>query len=244
MKGYSGLKRIYLDNNATTRLHPEVLEEMLPYLRDHYGNPSSIHWFGQEARRGMDRARERVANLIGASADEIVRVKKGLYVFGAPFRRQPIVREYLANLVYGPSYVSLDSALSFHGLIPERVEAVTSMVYGRSHAFETPFGVFTYRGLPRNRYAVGARLESVGTVRFLIASPEKALVDKVWTDKRFGGATVGDFSEYLLDDLRIDEESLRSLDTERMEAIGRAYDSPKIANLIRFTTKLRRAVNG
>jgi cysteine desulfurase len=66
------LKRIYLDNNATTRLHPEVLEEMLPYLGGHYGNPSSIHWFGQEARRGMDRARERVANLIGASADEIV----------------------------------------------------------------------------------------------------------------------------------------------------------------------------
>jgi cysteine desulfurase len=66
------MKRIYLDNNATTRLHPEVLEEMLPYLREHYGNPSSIHWFGQEARRGMDRARERVADFIGASADEIV----------------------------------------------------------------------------------------------------------------------------------------------------------------------------
>jgi cysteine desulfurase len=66
------MKRIYLDNNATTRLHPEVLEEMLPYFRDHYGNPSSIHWFGQEARRGMDRARERVADFIGASAGEIV----------------------------------------------------------------------------------------------------------------------------------------------------------------------------
>ena len=65
-------KRIYLDNNATTRLHPEVLEEMLPYLRDTYGNASSIHWFGQEARRAMDRARKRVADLIGASPDEIV----------------------------------------------------------------------------------------------------------------------------------------------------------------------------
>jgi len=66
------MKRIYMDNNATTRLSPEVLEEMLPYLRDHYGNPSSIHWFGQEARRGMDRARGRVADFIGASPDEIV----------------------------------------------------------------------------------------------------------------------------------------------------------------------------
>ncbi len=66
------MKHIYLDNNATTRLHPEVLEEMLPYLRDNYGNASSVHWFGQEARRGIDRARERVADFIGASTDEIV----------------------------------------------------------------------------------------------------------------------------------------------------------------------------
>src|SRR5208283_2672723 len=66
------MRRIYFDNNATTQLHPEVLEEMLPYLRDTYGNASSIHWFGQEARRGIDLARERVADFIGASADEIV----------------------------------------------------------------------------------------------------------------------------------------------------------------------------
>jgi cysteine desulfurase len=66
------MKRIYLDNNATTRLDPEVLNEMLPYLGNNCGNASSTHWFGQEARRGMDRAREQVANFIGASADEIV----------------------------------------------------------------------------------------------------------------------------------------------------------------------------
>jgi cysteine desulfurase len=65
-------KYVYLDNNATTRLHPEVLEEMFPYLGRNYGNASSIHLFGQEARRAMDRARERVANFIGASPDEIV----------------------------------------------------------------------------------------------------------------------------------------------------------------------------
>jgi len=66
------MKRIYLDNNATTRLHPDVLEEMLPYLGDNCGNPSSVHWFGQETRRSIDLARGRVANFIGASSDEIV----------------------------------------------------------------------------------------------------------------------------------------------------------------------------
>jgi len=66
------MKHVYLDNNATTRLRPEVLEEMLPYLSEDYGNASSIHWFGQEARRAMDLARDRVANFIGASPNEII----------------------------------------------------------------------------------------------------------------------------------------------------------------------------
>ena len=66
------MSRIYLDHNATTPVHPAVLEEMLPYLRDVFGNPSSIHWFGQEARQAVDRARQRVADLIGAEPNEIV----------------------------------------------------------------------------------------------------------------------------------------------------------------------------
>ena len=63
---------IYLDHAATTPLHPEVLEAMLPYLREHHGNPSSIHASGRRARQGVDEARERVAALIGAKPREIV----------------------------------------------------------------------------------------------------------------------------------------------------------------------------
>ena len=66
------MRRVYLDHNATTPLNPDALEEMLPYLRDTFGNPSSIHWFGQEARRAVDRARQQVADLIGVDPDEIV----------------------------------------------------------------------------------------------------------------------------------------------------------------------------
>ena len=58
------MKKIYLDNNATTPLHPEVLEAMLPGLRENYGNPSSIHSFGRSARVQLDEAREKVAYLI------------------------------------------------------------------------------------------------------------------------------------------------------------------------------------
>ncbi len=66
------MKRIYLDNNATTPLLPAVLEAMLPYLGESFGNASSIHWQGQQARAAVEAAREHVAGLVGARASEIV----------------------------------------------------------------------------------------------------------------------------------------------------------------------------
>jgi cysteine desulfurase len=65
-------KRIYLDHCATTPVHPEVMETMLPYFKDFYGNPSSIYAFGQDASKALDEAREKVAHLIGAQPEEIV----------------------------------------------------------------------------------------------------------------------------------------------------------------------------
>ena len=64
-------RRVYLDNNATTQLRPEVLEAMLPYLREHYGNPNSGHWFGRSVRARIEEAREKAAALIGAQPEEI-----------------------------------------------------------------------------------------------------------------------------------------------------------------------------
>ena len=63
-------KVVYMDNNATTRVDPEVLEAMLPYFSDFYGNPSSMHTFGGQVEDALDEAREKIANLIGASTDE------------------------------------------------------------------------------------------------------------------------------------------------------------------------------
>jgi len=71
------MDRIYLDHNATTPLAPEALESMLPFLRDEYGNPSSLHWHGQRARAAVEEAREQVASLIGAESAEIVFTASG-----------------------------------------------------------------------------------------------------------------------------------------------------------------------
>jgi len=89
---------IYLDHNATTPVHPEVVEAMLPYLREHFGNPSSGHVYGQRARRAVDCAREQVAALLGCAADELVFTSGGseannLAIHGAadPMARRLIV---------------------------------------------------------------------------------------------------------------------------------------------------------
>src|SRR5262245_51974939 len=63
---------VYLDNNATTRPAPEVVAEMTPYLAEWYGNPSSIHRFGQRARQAIDEARGRIAALVGCAESELL----------------------------------------------------------------------------------------------------------------------------------------------------------------------------
>jgi cysteine desulfurase len=66
------MRRVYLDHAATTPVHPEVLEEMLPYLKEEFGNPSSIYSWGREAKAAVEKARTRLANLLGADPAEIV----------------------------------------------------------------------------------------------------------------------------------------------------------------------------
>ncbi len=71
------MKRIYLDYAATTPTDPRVIDEMLPFFGEHFGNPSSVHGFGQETKRAIEKARETVSGLIGAAPDEIVFVSGG-----------------------------------------------------------------------------------------------------------------------------------------------------------------------
>jgi hypothetical protein len=99
-----------------------------------------------------------------------------------------------------------------------------SVTMKRSKEFHTPFGVFSYRMVTNNRYSIGAVLEQAGKVSFLIASPEKALIDKVWTDKRFHGTSLSDYNTYLTEDLRINLEDLMNLDISRAQSIVSRYD--------------------
>src|SRR4030042_2316465 len=128
--------------------------------------------------KDYERPRDKIRALLRSCA--IIRVKKGLYVFGPDYSRGPYSRELLANLIYGPSYVSLDYALAYYGIIPERAEALTSVTLSRSRRFSTPVGLFIYRQIPARAYEAGmARVDGDHDQAFLIPSPEKALAGTI-----------------------------------------------------------------
>ena len=188
---------------------------------------------------GYAKPRDRITALLAGG--ELVRLRKGLYVLGERYRRQPLIREQLANLIYGPSYVSLDYAMSRHGLLPERVEGVTSLTTGEHRRFVTPIGVFSYRATTARRYAPGVEWHGDGVARYLMASPEKALADKVARDRRLRRPTVAGMRAYLLEDLRIDADRLTSLDVQRLQAIADAYRSYRVSALERTIARLQEA---
>ncbi len=173
------------------------------------------------------RPRDKISDLL--KKEIIIRVKKGLYVFGEAYRKAPYSKEILANLMFGPSYISLEYALQYHGLIPERVEAVTSVTTGRSRRFLTPVGLFTYRRISLDAFRIGMDRKEIGERRaFLIATPEKALADKIYTDRGPGIRTKKMMSDYLENNLRIDPADLMRLKPETLDIIARRYRSKKI----------------
>jgi len=104
-------------------------------------------------------------------------LRKGLYVLSREERQIEPSLFYLANQIYMPSYVSLESALSYYGLIPEFVGATTSVTVRKTCRFENEFGIFTYQHIqPKTYHGFGSVQESEG-MSILVASPEKALVD-------------------------------------------------------------------
>jgi cysteine desulfurase len=113
------VKVIYVDNNATTQVAPEVLEEMLPYFNEYYGNPSSMHTFGGMVERKIVEARERLAELIGASPDEIIFTSSGTESDSTAIRAailsNPDKKHILTSRVEHPAIKNLFEYLSKNG---------------------------------------------------------------------------------------------------------------------------------
>jgi hypothetical protein len=104
-------------------------------------------------------------------------LRRGLYVLGRAERQIEPSRFYLANQMYLPSYVSLESALAFYGMIPEFVGATTSVTPRKTARFENDFGIFTYQRIEPKAYGCFESMKDSQDLTVLVALPEKALVD-------------------------------------------------------------------
>lgn len=157
----------------------------------------------------------------------LISLKRGLYVVGAPWRQEALCMPLLANRLYGPSCVSLEYALAWHGLIPERVVEVTSVCTGRGREFENALGRFSYTKIPQQLFPLGITIEAVGNQHFWLANATKAVCDTVLLTRHlraFGKASMQDF---LLEDLRMDEEILRDFDESVLEGYASSGYKPR-----------------
>jgi len=167
---------------------------------------------------------------------DLIRVKKGLYVFGSAARREPYNLGQLANLIYGPSVISLEYALSYYGLIPEAVHTVTSITSKRNKLFNTPVGEFSYAYLPPSKFSIGIKLETVmNNTNILIASPEKALCDIITiTTKDLYINSTSALLDFLFDDLRLDEECFNELSIDGINQIANIYRNQRLSRFLKY----------
>lgn len=163
----------------------------------------------KDYKRPNDKISEWVKN------GELINLRRGLYIPG-PKSDLPKPEPFLiANHLRGPSYVSLESALSYRGLIPERVYEITSVTLKSKKIYKTLVGKFSYQFLPTPYYSFG--IESVPinpTQTVLIASLEKAICDKLILTSGINLRSVKQTKDLLIEDLRMDENLLKQIDVK------------------------------
>lgn len=160
---------------------------------------------------------------------DLIRLKNGFFLIADKIKNKPVPYEQIANLLYGPSYLSLEWALSYYGLIPEGVYVVTSISATKSKTYDTPIGTFDYVYLSRYRYTPGVLQRKNETGNFLIASPEKALADLVHFKSKH--LSPKDLLIDLIEGRRIEEEDLKNLDREKLKDIALNYSSKSVHQL-------------
>ena len=146
----------------------------------------------------------------------------------------------LAGSIYGPSYISFEYALFYYGLIPERVTTITCATCDKKKKkqYITNFGTFTYRDIPVLAYPEEILLKEENNYSYQIATPEKALCDKLYTLPPLNNYS--NLENMLFNDLRIDEELFAKLNLDKIEKLSNLYHSTNVELLYKY---MRRNIN-
>lgn len=170
-----------------------------------------------------------------------IRDKKLFKIINGLYETDQNVSAYLlAGSIYGPSYISFEYALSFYGLIPEKVTTVTCATFDKKKKkeYKTDFGVFTYRDIPLLAYPEEILLKEQDNYSYQMATPEKALCDKLYTLSPLNNYS--NLENMLFTDLRIDEEEFNKLDVNKINCLSQLYHSTNVELLARY---MRRNIN-
>ena len=181
--------------------------------------------------------RKYVRNKISSLEDEgkIIRLKRGLYVASPEFSDKLLSLNLIANHLYGPSYVSCQSALAYYGLIPERVYGVTSMTMKHSRKFTNSLGTFDYIRCEQDVFAIGLDMQRESDVSFVIATPEKALCDLIATTPGLNLRYTNEILTWLEDDIRFDMDEFFKLNVSILEEYAKVgKKSTMITKLIKI----------
>lgn len=159
---------------------------------------------------------DKISELL--KSKELISIRRGLYITGSKIDLPSPEPFLIANHLRGPSYVSLESALSYWNMIPERVYEISSVSIKTSKIYKTQVGRFSYQQLKIPYYSYGIKnIEYSPKQTMLVASREKALCDKVVLTPKVNLRSIKQTREFLIEDLRMDSEELSTLDTELME---------------------------
>lgn len=198
--------------------------------------PEVDYGFVMDCLQAYRDPRGKLKRLINAGA--LIPVRKGLYVIASEIYKFPYCFELTANLLYGPSYVSLEWALQYYHLIPERVVSVTSITWKRRKTYRTEIGTFTYDHLHPQLYAIGiTQVEFSPRQRALIATREKALTDLLIV-RRGRCSSRKELKEILFEDFRIEEEDLLKIDRAETVAIYKRYEHSAVRFLLEILSEV------
>ena len=191
-----------------------------------------------ELLRDYKRPNDKISELI--KNGDLISLKKGLYIPGAKADLVTPEPFLIANHLWGPSYISMESALSYWGFIPERVYEISSATRKLSKKYKTTKGRFSYRYLPSPYYSFGINsIELLPGQVAIIATPEKALCDKIITTNRLNLRSTTQAGHFLRDDLRIDQERLQSLNLKAIYSwIEEAPKKDSIKMLLKTLEKI------
>jgi hypothetical protein len=178
-----------------------------------------------ELFKGHKRPRDKISNLV--KQEQLVHITQGLYTLGKVYER-PYSREVFSTIIYGPSAISFEYALSYLGLIPERVETLTCLVFKKNKEYQTGIGTFTYKYISPNKFSVGLNYWQTDLGNFFMASAEKALCDMVYAKKL---KNTDEILEYLMEDLRIDSVDILKLDIYLLTEIAVVYSKKSVTLL-------------